>query len=139
MKKFNILCTLLLGIMFVSVVYELYSAGYSFGRGWYLADELCCVCAGRTYPHRAGADADRRKRDAGDDRVWCGNRASILWLLYSASVECTEKRGHSFIYFYETWRHRSGCFGGRLVWRTPGVEPGTWFYPCDYSDFDDPS
>lgn len=40
MKKFNILCTLLLGIMFVSVVYELYSAGYSFGRGWYLADEL---------------------------------------------------------------------------------------------------
>lgn len=97
------------------------------------------VCAGRTYPHRAGADADRRKRDAGDDRVWCGNRASILWLLYSASVECTEKRGHSFIYFYETWRHRSGCFGGRLVWRTPGVEPGTWFYPCDYSDFDDPS
>lgn len=33
MKKFNFLCTLLLGIMFVSVVYELYSAGYSFGRG----------------------------------------------------------------------------------------------------------
>ena len=64
--------------------------------------------------------------------LYCGSFILLQW-------NVRKNGGHSFIYFYETWRHRSGCFGGRLVWRTPGVEPGTWFYPCDYSDFDDPS
>lgn len=132
---------LILAILCSAGVSIFMRASEKYCQGHYgilLMNYVVCVLAGLILTGR-GADADRRKRDAGDDRVWCGNRASILWLLYSASVECTEKRGHSFIYFYETWRHRSGCFGGRLVWRTPGVEPGTWFYPCDYSDFDDPS
>ena len=111
-------------------------------RGHYgilLMNYVVCVLAGLIL-HRAGADADRRKRDAGD--VSCFGvvtRTSITVAPLFCFSGMSEKRGHSFIYFYETWRHRSGCFGGRLVWRTPRVEPGTWFYPCDYSDFDDPS
>ena len=35
------------------------SEKYCQGHYGNLADELCCVCAGRTNPHRAGADADR--------------------------------------------------------------------------------
>lgn len=97
------------------------------GALWYLADELCCVCAGRTYPHGRGLTQTDGKGMPVTIVFGVVIRASILWLLYSASVECTEKRGHSFIYFYETWRHRSGCFA--VVWfgERPGWNQGLGF------------